>query len=214
MRVEVAKSAATALLEQLQRIDSGGLDTVGDAGEVHGTPDVQVIDSPARMTAPVLQEGLSRQQPAVREEPTLGVKVREAMGDFCAIAFVLMLALIAIPIQLPFLLLPNVRRYRHCKEHDLLFRPLWPSVPLPARRLATIGALKICVYSDDHPPPHFHVVTDKYNAKFTIASCDLLGVKSDYVSRHERAIKGWHARNTRLQAAAWATTRPSTASPQ
>jgi hypothetical protein len=143
------------------------------------------------------------------EEPVNVVETNDTLGDWAVFVFVIVLTLITLPFQLPFLVLENVREYKRCKRHDLLFVPIRPVVPVPAYRVDTIGALKIFVYPDDHPPPHFHVVTDKYNAKFTIASCDFLSANGEYVTRHERAIKSWYARNADVVAAAWTRTRPT-----
>lgn len=43
-------------------------------------------------------------------------------------------------------------------------------------RIGTIDDLKIIIYSNDHNPPHFHVISNdfKINAKFLIENCDLL----------------------------------------
>jgi len=43
-------------------------------------------------------------------------------------------------------------------------------------RVGTIRNMKILIYSNDHNPPHFHVISNdnSVNAKFTIDSCQLL----------------------------------------
>ncbi len=43
-------------------------------------------------------------------------------------------------------------------------------------RVATIEDLQVIIYSNDHPPPHFHVKTKdlKIDAKFRIEDCELI----------------------------------------
>ena len=40
--------------------------------------------------------------------------------------------------------------------------------------VARVNGLKIEVYSNEHPPPHFHVKSPNINASFDIESCSLL----------------------------------------
>ena len=43
-------------------------------------------------------------------------------------------------------------------------------------RVATIRNMKIIIYTNDHNPPHFHVISNdnSVNAKFTIDTCQLI----------------------------------------
>ena len=43
-------------------------------------------------------------------------------------------------------------------------------------RVKTIDNLQVIIYSNDHNPPHFHVISKdlKINAKFSIEKCELL----------------------------------------
>lgn len=43
-------------------------------------------------------------------------------------------------------------------------------------RIKTINDLEIVIYSNDHNPPHFHVISSdlKINAKFSIENCELI----------------------------------------
>ncbi len=59
--------------------------------------------------------------------------------------------------------------------------------PVPNRRLigivTTLDSLRIVIYTNDHHPPHFHVITDSYNAKFDIENCALLGGARDFTGK-------------------------------
>ena len=59
-------------------------------------------------------------------------------------------------------------------------------------RVATIRKMKILIYSNDHNPPHFHVISNDntINAKFTIDTCELLSGKIDY--KDIKRIKAFH----------------------
>jgi len=211
MRVRVAKSEAATLLRQLQMVDFRGSDSPDEGVDGFGRLATNEVELRGETSAPVPPAGRYRDPP---ERTTIGRKFRDAMGELGEMAFLAVYALLVIAIQIPFLPLWNFREYRRCKRNDLLFRLVWLGVPLPAYKVDTIGGLKIFVYTDDHPPPHFHVVTDKYNARFEIGSCELLGSKGEYVSRHERTIREWHARNVDLLTAVWLRTRPSPTSPR
>lgn len=39
--------------------------------------------------------------------------------------------------------------------------------------VASINGLKIEIYSNEHPPPHFHVKSPNIDASFTIEDCEL-----------------------------------------
>jgi hypothetical protein len=70
----------------------------------------------------------------------------------------------------------------------------------------TIGHLKIMIYPNDHPPPHFHIVTDIYNAKFYIETCELIdGVLP---GKHIKVIRKWHANRVDFLRDKWRITRP------
>lgn len=46
-------------------------------------------------------------------------------------------------------------------------------------RVETINDLQVIIYSNDHNPPHFHVISKNrgINAKFTIENCELISGK-------------------------------------
>ena len=65
--------------------------------------------------------------------------------------------------------------------------------PNVKERVGTIGSMKIIIYSNDHNPPHFHVLSNdgKLNVKFTIEHCDLLSGKID--SKNLKRIKAFYS---------------------
>ena len=115
--------------------------------------------------------------------------------------------LFLIVVNIPFLIIANTLEYIHSKKESRLFRFVPPFIG-PAYMVDTIGSLKIIIYTNDHPPPHFHVITDKYNAKFDIENCNLIGFKGSFVNRHSKQIQSWHSSNIDLLKATWDKTRP------
>ena len=69
-----------------------------------------------------------------------------------------------------------------------------------------VDGLKIEIYPNEHPPPHFHVVTPNINASFTIESCEKLNGEID--SRNLKKIKYWHKRSKDQLIEVWNETRP------
>jgi hypothetical protein len=123
--------------------------------------------------------------------------------------FILFIYIIAILIiQIPFLIYGNISSYYKCKKKGVLYTFIGPIIG-PMYQVDTIKGLKLRVYTNDHPPPHFHVVTDKYNAKFEISSCDFLGCKGNIEDRHLKSIRKWHKENKSILLRAWKQTRPS-----
>ncbi len=59
-------------------------------------------------------------------------------------------------------------------------------------RIATIKNLKVIIYSNDHNPPHFHVVSKDYevNAKFLIENGELL--KGEINTKDLKRIKAFY----------------------
>lgn len=69
------------------------------------------------------------------------------------------------------------------------------------------GGLKIEVYPDEHPPPHFHVKAQGVNASFDIENCiKLAGTVS---SIEMKKIKFWHKHSKHLLIEAWNKSRPT-----
>jgi hypothetical protein len=73
--------------------------------------------------------------------------------------------------------------------------------------VARVNGLKIEVYSNEHPPPHFHVKSPNVNASFEIENCAFLEGQVD--SRDKKKIEFWHRRTKPLLIEAWNSTRPT-----
>ncbi|AOE48765.1 DUF4160 domain-containing protein [Kangiella sediminilitoris] len=70
-----------------------------------------------------------------------------------------------------------------------------------------VNGLKIEVYSNEHPPPHFHVKSPNVDASFDIESCTFLQGQVD--SRDKKKIEFWHRKAKPLLVEAWNSTRPT-----
>ena len=73
--------------------------------------------------------------------------------------------------------------------------------------VARVNGLKIEVYSNEHPPPHFHVKAPNVNASFDIESCSLLD--GDVGNRDKKKIQFWHKHAKPLLIEVWNSTRPT-----
>ena len=67
--------------------------------------------------------------------------------------------------------------------------------------------LKIHVYSNEHPPPHFHVIAENLNASFTIEDCS--HIEGEIAPSRIRLIKHWHKESRTLLVKKWNETRPT-----
>jgi len=76
--------------------------------------------------------------------------------------------------------------------------------------VARVNGLKIEIYSNEHPPPHFHVKSPNLNASFSIESCQLLQGKVE--PRDKKKIRYWHKHAKPLLIEAWNSTRPTNCS--
>jgi hypothetical protein len=74
--------------------------------------------------------------------------------------------------------------------------------------VATVRGMKIEVYPNEHPPPHFHVKSASIDASLTIQDCSLIcGVinNDDY-----KKIKYWYQRGAKqILIKSWNSSRPS-----
>ncbi len=50
-----------------------------------------------------------------------------------------------------------------------------------------IEGMKIEIYSNDHMPPHFHVVFSDVNASFSLDNCEL--IKGEISCKYERKVR-------------------------
>ncbi len=68
--------------------------------------------------------------------------------------------------------------------------------------------MKIEIFANEHPPPHFRVKIGGDVANFRIDNCEPLN-GDNAVLRRQREIKKWHARNRDALIETWNETRPS-----
>jgi hypothetical protein len=81
-----------------------------------------------------------------------------------------------------------------------------PTISLLIDRYA---GLKIEVYADEHPPPHFHVRCAAGEASFRISDGAML---NGSLRSEARMIKAWHAKNKSKIVNAWNKSRPTNCS--
>ena len=73
--------------------------------------------------------------------------------------------------------------------------------------VARVNGLKMEIYANEHPPPHFHVKSPNVNASFTIESCEKLEGSLD--PKDFKKVKFWHKSAKQLLVNAWNDTRPT-----
>jgi len=73
--------------------------------------------------------------------------------------------------------------------------------------LDRIGSLKVQIFSNEHPPPHFRVTAAGENNNYTISDCTPLN--GNALNRFHRQICEWHKRNKQELINTWNDTRPS-----
>ncbi len=77
---------------------------------------------------------------------------------------------------------------------------------LVEREVDRIDNLKIYIYSDEHPPPHFLVKCSEGSCRFEISDCSPMDAG---LEKFLRNIKRWHKKNKQLLINAWNDSRPS-----
>jgi len=75
-------------------------------------------------------------------------------------------------------------------------------------QVVTVGGLKISVFSDEHPPPHFRVDFQGESANFEITTGNRLPGQRG-LERFNRNIAKWWKQNKLLVATAWNSARPT-----
>ena len=73
--------------------------------------------------------------------------------------------------------------------------------------VARVDGLKIEIYPNEHPPPHFHVKSPNVDASFAIDDCRYLEGKVD--NRDKKKIEYWFKHAKPLLIESWNSTRPS-----
>lgn len=74
--------------------------------------------------------------------------------------------------------------------------------------VARINGLKIEVFSNEHPPPHFRVEYQSSTANFAIKDCKRLNGSGD-ILRFEKNIRLWWKTNKQKLIDKWNSSRPA-----
>ena len=74
-------------------------------------------------------------------------------------------------------------------------------------KVVHVENLKIQINSNEHPPPHFHVIAENLNASFTIEDC--AHIKGEIAPSRIKLIKHWHKESRDLLVKKWNETRPT-----
>ncbi len=75
------------------------------------------------------------------------------------------------------------------------------------QQVAKVKSLKIEVYPNEHPPPHFHVKSPSVDASFDIQDCSKLN--GSISNKDFKMIKYWHNSAKNILIKAWNDTRPT-----
>ncbi|MDH2363132.1 DUF4160 domain-containing protein [Priestia megaterium] len=91
------------------------------------------------------------------------------------------------------------------------FKPGFKSLPKKnLKRVAQIGDMVLRIHTDDHDPPHFHVDSENYSAKYHIDSITVYKVLRGSIRgvKKRRLIK-WAEENQEELKRIWEETRPT-----
>ena len=72
--------------------------------------------------------------------------------------------------------------------------------------IARFGSVKVCVFSNEHPPPHFRVSYQGETANYQISNCSKL---NGHLERFDRSISRWYADNKLVLVETWNRNRPT-----
>jgi hypothetical protein len=76
------------------------------------------------------------------------------------------------------------------------------------RQLVTrIDNLKLEIYPNEHPPPHFHVISNDFNVSINIENCEI--IKGQLDSKTYKKVKYFFDSNKKDLIAMWNHLRPS-----
>jgi hypothetical protein len=90
------------------------------------------------------------------------------------------------------------------ESNDLILVP----DPLIIRvRIALVRNMKIEIRSNEHAPPHFHVISPEIDASFTIDNCEILQGKIS--TKDYKKIKYWHQSAKPMLIETWNSVRPT-----
>jgi hypothetical protein len=83
-----------------------------------------------------------------------------------------------------------------------------PIRSLNEEKVARIEGLKIEIFANEHPPPHFRVKYQGSTANFTIAECRRMN-GSGQILRFEKNVELWWSINKKTLIETWNRLRPS-----
>jgi hypothetical protein len=81
------------------------------------------------------------------------------------------------------------------------------SINIDRQLVERVRGLKIEIYPNEHPPPHFHVKSKNINASFRIENCAQL--KGQISPKDYEKVKYWHESSKKLLIEIWNSTRPT-----
>lgn len=73
--------------------------------------------------------------------------------------------------------------------------------------VARFKGMKIEIFANEHPPPHFHVTHQERSGTFRIDNCD--PVDGCGLERFMRNIRRWHTKHRETLISVWNETRPT-----
>lgn len=74
--------------------------------------------------------------------------------------------------------------------------------------IARINGVKVEIFANEHPPPHFRVMYQGSTANFEIRDCALINGSRE-ILRHQRKIRDWWKGHKQDLIDAWNNLRPS-----
>lgn len=75
-----------------------------------------------------------------------------------------------------------------------------------AKAIDLYRGMRMSIYAEEHPPPHFHIVTDEGEASYCILKCKRIAGDLEVSSR---ILKKWWRANRRMLVETWNSTRPT-----
>ena len=72
--------------------------------------------------------------------------------------------------------------------------------------VGTFIGLKVEIFSDEHPPPHFRVKNGSKSANYSIKDCEKI---NGNMTGMDKSIKKWHSENKEKLIEIWNNSRPS-----
>ncbi|BCA79061.1 DUF4160 domain-containing protein [Desulfuromonas sp. AOP6] len=99
---------------------------------------------------------------------------------------------------------------RSLKNYFNLFEQLTapPRDPHMLEKLVVcVRGVKIEIYSDEHAPPHFHVVHNSEKSSFDIENGN--HIEGDLKRKDQKVVQAWHSKNKETLKKVWNDTRPT-----